>query len=167
MWNDKRKVVDAAVLKKAEWAAAEGITLHYCTQFCFEPQPIIDWEARTRAALRQRLGPDKKLPFVTLGVAGPAKISALIKFAQMSGVGASMRFVTKYAGNVLKLATKAAPDELVAGLAAHSMSDDEFLVKRLHYYTFGGLNSTLAWANGTAGGDFELAADQKSFSVKH
>ncbi len=87
---------------------------------------------------------------------------------QMSGVGPSMRFVTKYAGNVFKLATKAAPDELIAGLAAHQIMDssgDEFLVNRLHYYTFGGLNSTLQWANSTAEGHFTLAADGKSFDV--
>jgi len=161
----KSEIMDAAMLEKAEWANAEGIHLNYCTQFCFEPQPVIEWENNARNLLKQRLGEGKKMPTVTIGVAGPAKISALIKFAQMSGVGPSMRFVTKYAGNVMKLATKSDPNELVAGLANYKKNNDEFLVNRLHYYTFGGLQGTLKWANCASQGDFSVAGDEKSFTV--
>lgn len=148
-------VMEEALLRKAEWASANGIDLYYETQFCFEPEPLIKWEEHVRKLLTKRLGSTANLPFVRLGVAGPAKIHSLIKFASMSGVGASMRFVTKYAGNVLKLATTAAPDELVVGLSEYQTAEPACLFKGLHFYTFGGLKPALRWANSTAAGNFE------------
>jgi len=153
-----------ALLQKAEWAKANGIDLYYATQFCFEPAPIITWERRMRGLLTDRLGTSENLPQVHLGVAGPAKIAMLIKFALMSGVGPSVRFVTKYTGNVFKLATTSAPDELVAGIAAHQVEDPECLVRGLHFYTFGGLPRTLEWCNQVAVGNFEVSGPA-SFQV--
>lgn len=159
-----RDVMEDALLCKAEWAAANNVELYFETQFCFEPQPLIEWEQRVRHLLSKRLGGTVPLPPVHLGVAGPAKIMNLIKFAQMSGVGPSMRFVSRYAGNVLKLATTAAPDELVAGLAAYQHAEQECLFKKLHFYTFGGLKTTVKWANAVADGEFDLAGS--SFVVR-
>jgi len=150
-------IMDDALLRKAEWAAANGVDLYWETQFCFEPEPLIQWEQHVRGLLTKRLGATAALPSVRLGVAGPAKIHNLIKFATMSGVGASMRFVTKYATNVMKLATTAAPDELVVGLAAYQESEPACLFKGLHFYTFGGLKPTLRWANGAVAGEFDFA----------
>lgn len=158
-------VMEEALLRKAEWAAANGVDLYYETQFCFEPGPLIDWEVHTRNLLSKRLGANAKLPAVHLGVAGPAKIHNLIKFAGMSGVGASMRFVTKYAGNVLKLATTADPNELVVGLAAYQTSEPACLFRKLHFYSFGGLKPTLRWANGVVDGKFELSGDGFQIAV--
>ena len=108
-----------------------------------------------------------------LGVAGPAKVSSLIKFGAMSGVGASLNFFKKYSGNVLKLASRAAPDDLVAGVAAHMAATDaasdggaeECLLDGLHFYPFGGFVSTLRWANAVEAGDFEMSADGCNFEV--
>jgi methylenetetrahydrofolate reductase (NADPH) len=157
-------LMEDALLRKAEWAASHGIELYYETQFCFEPEPLIRWEQHVRGLLRKRLGQTARLPLVHLGVAGPAKIHSLIKFATMSGVGASMRFVSKYATNVIKLATTAAPDELVAGLASYQASELECLFQRLHFYTFGGLQQTLRWSNNVVAGNFEL--EGHGFSIK-
>eukprot|EP00937_MAST-01D_sp_MAST-1D-sp2_P003795 g3795.t1 len=155
-----------ALLRKAAWAHDCGAELYYETQFCFEPEPIAAWERDTRAALREALGADAPLPRVRLGVAGPAKISALIKFGAMSGVGNSLRFVSKYAGNVLKLASKAAPDELLLGLARHQEEEPESLIEGLHYYPFGGFQATLRWANAVEAGHFDLAAGGAGFTVR-
>lgn len=160
----KLDVMEEALLRKAEWAAANGVDLYYETQFCFEPAPIIRWEQRVRGLLSKRLGAAAKLPSVHLGVAGPAKIQNLIRFASMSGVGPSMRFVSQYTGNVLKLATTSAPDEVITGLAAYQSEESACLVRRLHFYTFGGLPSTLRWANSAVAGDLELTG--AGFSVR-
>lgn len=157
-------IMQDAMLRKAEWAAANGMDLYYETQFCFEPEPLIQWEDHVRGLLKKRLGENAKLPPVHLGVAGPAKIHNLIKFATMSGVGPSIRFVSKYATNVLKLATTAAPDELCVGLAAHQTSEPTCLFQRLHFYTFGGLKPTLKWANAVVGGEFDFSGP--GFSVR-
>jgi len=158
------EVMNDALLRKAEWAAANSIDLYYETQFCFEAEPLIEWEQHVRGLMTQRLGASAKLPAVHLGVAGPAKIHNLIKFAAMSGVGASMRFVTKYTSNVLKLATTSCPDELVVGLSAYQTAEPACLFQRLHFYTFGGLNPTLRWANGAVAGEFDRAGS--GFSMK-
>ena len=135
-----------ALLRKAAWARDHGVDLYFETQFCFEPEPIVEWEKRTRAALTSHLkGTDSNvkvadgtrpaahsdgwLPSVRLGVAGPAKISSLIKFGTMSGVGNSLNFVSKYAGNVFKLATKMGPDELILGVAEHRREDPECMIE--------------------------------------
>jgi len=159
-------IMEEALLSKAEWAAANGVDLYYETQFCFEPEPLIVWEQHTRGLLTKRLGTGAKLPAVHLGVAGPAKIHNLIKFATMSGVGASIRFVSKYATNVFKLATTAAPDELVTGLAAYQSAEPECMFRCLHFYTFGGLKPTLKWANANATVAGEFEQDGSGFTLR-
>ena len=163
--------LDEVLVRKAQWAAAEGVELYFATQFCFEHAPIAAWEERVRGLLRAALAEGAVLPRVKLGVAGPAKISSLIKFGAMSGVGASLNFFAKHSSNVLKLASRAAPDELVAGVAVHADTgegpeqDGACLIEALHYYPFGGFASTLRWANAVEAGDFELSTDGQSFSV--
>jgi len=150
-------VMEEALLRKAEWAQANGMELYYETQFCFEAEPLVLWERRVRGLLAGRLGAGAKLPSVRLGVAGPAKISTLVKFAAMSGVGPSVWFVNRYAKNVLKLATTSAPDEVILGVAAHRSEEPGCLFQGLHFYTFGGLAPTVKWANSVDAGDFELS----------
>ena len=67
--------------------------------------------------------------------------------------------------NVLKLASKAAPDELLVGLAAHREAEPECLVGGLHYYPFGGFASTLRWANAVEAGEFDMHAGGQSFAA--
>ncbi len=87
------------------------------------------------------------MPSIRLGVAGPAKISSLIKFGAMSGVGNSMRMLTKYSGNVLKLAGTADPLDLLYGVATYQRDDPACMIKALHFYPFGGMKATLKWIN--------------------
>ena len=90
-----------AILKKAEWASATSTPLYFETQFCFDSTPILNWEKATRTAivehLERTMGKNNigALPSVRLGIAGPARISSLIKFGVMSGVGNSLSFLTK------------------------------------------------------------------------
>jgi len=149
-------VLMQALLDKAQWAQQNDADLYFATQFCFEPDPIIAWEDTVRKALKERLGSGSSLPPVHIGVAGPAKIASLIKFGTMSGVGASLRFVSKYAGNVFKLATTSAPDSLLVGLSERREEESEFLVNKLHYYPFGGMKPTLRWANAVEEGRLEV-----------
>ena len=57
------------------------------TQFCFEAEPVIAWVNRLQAE-------GIKLP-VHIGIAGPAKLQTLIKFAIACGVGPSLRVLAK------------------------------------------------------------------------
>ena len=57
------------------------------TQFCFEAAPVIAWANRLAAE-------GITLP-IHIGVAGPAKLQTLIKFAISCGVGASLARAAK------------------------------------------------------------------------
>jgi methylenetetrahydrofolate reductase (NADPH) len=137
----------SALLRKALWARDQNVELYYETQFCFEPEPIIAWEIDTRSMLQEHIDDPASMPTVRLGIAGPAKIANLIKFGVMSGVGNSLRFLTKYTGNIFKLATKATPLELIVGVAQHQEEHKDCMIRQLHVYPFGGLVSTLKWVN--------------------
>ena len=65
------------------------------TQFCFEPDPVIAWVDKLAA-----LG--ITLP-VHIGIAGPAKLQTLVKFAIACGVGPSLRVLQRRARDVTKL----------------------------------------------------------------
>lgn len=161
---DTQTLIDVAV-KKAVWADANGVELYYETQFCFEPGPIVAWEAGLRKAMVDAGLKEHTLPRVRLGVAGPAKIASLIKFGTMSGVGASLSFVSKYAGNVLKLATTAAPDQLITGIARHCSEEENTMIDSLHFYPFGGFKNTLKWIDVVQRGKFDVSADGRSFTT--
>jgi methylenetetrahydrofolate reductase (NADPH) len=139
----------SALLRKALWARDQNVELYYETQFCFEPEPIIAWEMdmHTRSMLQEHIEDPASMPTVRLGIAGPAKIANLIKFGVMSGVGNSLRFFTKYTGNIFKLATTATPIELIIGVAQHQEEQKDCMMQQLYVYPLGGLKSTLKWVN--------------------
>ena len=135
---------------KNEFARKEGVDLYIETQFCFEAAPVVAWEKRIRAS-----GND--LP-IRVGIPGPATIKTLLRFAQISGIGPSMRMITKQAKNVTKLLTVQSPHMLIAGLAEAMAADAESRIQHFHYYPFGGFARTAKWADAVAAGDFKLEA---------
>lgn len=160
-----REDLESALVAKARWSQTSKVPLYYETQFCFEPEPILNWERSVRQMLRNEL-PTGDLPPVFIGVAGPAKMSALIKFGTMSGVGNSLRFLTKNAGNAFKLATTSTPDTLIIGIASHQSGEPDSLIQKLHFYPFGGFKTTLKWANAVAAGEFDMESDDGNFTVR-
>jgi methylenetetrahydrofolate reductase (NADPH) len=133
---------------KNDFARKEGLELYIETQFCFEAEPVIAWEKSIREA-------GNSLP-IRIGIPGPATIKTLLRFAQISGIGPSMRMITKQARNVSKLLTVQSPHMLIAGLAESMASDKESRIHHFHYYPFGGFARTSRWADGVATGNFEL-----------
>ena len=116
---------------KARFAERTDARMAIATQFCFEARPVIDWAERLRAA-----GVD--LP-VHIGVAGPAKLQTLIRFAMACGVGASLRVLTRRAADLSKLMTPFTPDEILRELAAHKAANPDFLVDTVHVFPLGGI----------------------------
>ena len=137
-----------AIEQKNEFARKEGISLYMETQFCFDADAVLAWERRIRLAGSQ-------LP-IRIGIPGPATIKTLFRFAQISGIGPSMRFITKQARNVAKLMTVQAPHELLAGLSAGIAADEHCLLQHFHYYPFGGFAKTAAYADAVAQGNIKL-----------
>lgn len=137
-----------ALAWKNEFAKKEGLDLYIETQFCFEAAQVLQWERDIRAA-------GNALP-IRIGIPGPATIKTLFRFAQISGIGPSMRFISKQAKNVAKLLTVQAPDLLLSELAEGMANDENCLLAHFHYYPFGGFAKTATYANAVASGQIEL-----------
>jgi len=140
-----------AISDKNELARAEGLNLYMETQFCFDAKAVLDWERAIRDA-------GNALP-IRIGIPGPATIKTLFRFAQISGIGPSMRFITKQARNVAKLMTVQSPHLLLAGLAEGMAADDNCKLAHFHYYPFGGFAKTAIYASAVADGHIKMRDD--------
>ncbi len=141
---------DAIVLAALKWKQAfserSDAKMAIATQFCFEADPVIAWANRLAEA-------GVHLP-IHIGVAGPAKLQTLIKFAISCGVGASLRVLQKRAMDVTKLLMPYEPTEFIAGLAAHKTANPAFGIEQVHFFPLGGIKTNAAWVteNGGASG---------------
>jgi methylenetetrahydrofolate reductase (NADPH) len=133
----------AALARKQDWARARGLPMAIVTQFVFEAEPVFDWTARLAAA-------GIALP-VHIGIAGPAKLQTLIKYAVACGVGPSLRVLQRRARDVTKLVLPFEPTELVAALAARKAADPAFPVEKVHIFPLGGILPATDWAAGQGG----------------
>ena len=137
------EIVEALGLKN-DLARRDGLNLYIETQFCFEADIVLAWEKSIRAA-------GNNLP-VRVGIPGPATIKTLFRFAQVSGIGPSMRFIAKQAKNVAKLMTVQSPHILLDDLAQGMAADKDCMIKHFHFYPFGGFAKTAAYAQAIADG---------------
>jgi methylenetetrahydrofolate reductase (NADPH) len=141
---------DRMVMQAARWKSAfmerTDAQMAMATQFCFEAQPVIDWVNRLAAE-------GVKLP-VHIGIAGPAKLQTLIKFAIACGVGPSLRVLQKRAMDVTKLLLPYEPTEVLQGLAAHKAANPDFGIEQVHFFPLGGIKTNAQWVteNGGASG---------------
>lgn len=150
--------VEEALRGKAAFAATAGFDVYFVTQFGFDPQPFIDWEAATTAK-------GIKLP-IHVGMPGPASLRQLAKFAMLCGVGASMRMLTTRASAMANLLSTQAPDEMVTALARYRGLNPQSRFKKVHFYAFGGVVKTARWANAVISGRFVLNNQATGFRVE-
>jgi methylenetetrahydrofolate reductase (NADPH) len=132
-----KNVMDALRWKQA-FAERTDAKMSLATQFCFEPAPVIEWANRLQAE-------GINLP-IHIGIAGPAKLQTLIKFAIACGVGPSLKVLQKRALDVTKLVLPYEPDEMVAGLAAHKDTNPGFGITQVHIFPLGGIAASANWA---------------------
>ena len=132
-----RNVLDALRWKQA-FSERTDAKIAMATQFCFEAKPVIQWVNRLQAE-------GITLP-IHIGVAGPAKLQTLIKFAIACGVGASLRVLQKRAMDVTKLLLPYEPTDFVAELAAHKAANPDFGIDSVHFFPLGGIKTNATWA---------------------
>ena len=130
-------VVDAAVRWKQEYARATGTEMALVTQFAFDAAPVIGWAERLA-------GDGITLP-IHVGIAGPAKLQTLIKFAIACGVGPSLGVLQKRAKDLSKLLRPMEPTEVATALAVHKAAHPESLIARLHIFPLGGIATAADW----------------------
>ena len=124
--------LDAALQAKVALARQGGLNVSLVTQFGFEAAPIERW-----IAIQRLHGIDCP---VHVGVAGPASVATLAKFAIRCGIGTSLRALARGHTSFARIMSEAGPDALIAELAA---SDTP--IAGLHIFTFGGLRRTAEW----------------------
>jgi methylenetetrahydrofolate reductase (NADPH) len=132
---------DASVMEALRWKQAfadrSDAEMAIVTQFAFEAAPLIAWADRLRAE-------GIALP-IHLGVAGPAKLQTLIKFAIACGVGPSLRVLQRRAMDVTQLLLPFEPTEVLTDLAAHRAAHPDSNIAAVHLFPLGGIGASADW----------------------
>ena len=138
--------VDAALKWKNDFQTRTDAEMAIATQFAFDAQPIIEWADSLKAA-------GITLP-IHIGIAGPAKLQTLIKFAIACGVGPSLKVLQKRAMDVTKLLLPYEPTDVISELAAHKAAHPDFNIIHVHLFPLGGIKTSATWVqeNGGASG---------------
>lgn len=140
-----------ALSEKIAATEAAGHGAEIVTQFCFEARDILDYIARLRS-----LGFHQPL---RVGLAGPASLAALLRYAGRCGVRASAKGLVRSTGLLRQAFTMKVPDELVRALADAAPAQVQ-----AHFFSFGGVPSAARWIRAVAEG--RIAVDgETGFSV--
>ena len=135
----------SALTKKLDAIYSRGLSAEVVSQFCFDGERVIAW-------LRQLRYLRIDVP-IKLGVAGPASLRALLRYALKCGV----RTAAKGARNApaVQLLTESRPDRMLKTLSQiTALSTGSVSVQ---VFSFGGLLKTARWVAAAAAG--EVAAD--------
>lgn len=140
--------VTKALLEKNAYAKEHGIDMYITTQFCFEAEPIIEWDKRIQAE-------GNTLP-IHIGLPGLATIKTLLAHATACGIGPSMRVITRQAANIAKLMTTRMPDKITRDLANYQANDPNCGITQVHLYPLGGMAKSAKWLYAVMDGNFRL-----------
>lgn len=140
--NISDTVLDEALEAKVTFARGAGLRLSINTQFCFRSEPIVEWLKRIRA--RGIYTP------VRVGLAGPAGLLTLARYAVRCGVGNSLHVLTEHP-SFARLLVEKGPEPIIRGIAAAANSESTASlllgIAGLHFFVFGGFHKTVDWIN--------------------
>jgi methylenetetrahydrofolate reductase (NADPH) len=113
------------------------------TQLCFDAEALLRWIGTIREA-----GID--LP-VVVGLPGVVERRKLAEISLKTGVGASLRYLTRHGRQVATLARtrRYDPTALASAVAAH-LDDPGVRIEGVHLFTFNRIEATQAWVVRTA-----------------
>ena len=131
------KNVEKAMHWKQKFSERTDAEMALATQFAFEAGPIIQWADAVKEA-----GVD--IP-IHIGIAGPAKLQTLIKFAIACGVGPSLKVLQKRAMDVTKLLLPYEPTQVLTELAIHKAQNPAFNITNVHFFPLGGIKTNATW----------------------
>lgn len=139
-------------LRRAEqekWllATQASLTLTYLTQFFFAHPPFLQWLAELRGRGIQARA--------VAGLAAPASVATLFRFARRCGVGPSIRALGARPASLLQVAAERGPENLVRSLAqALGAGTADFA--GIHLFCFGGFLPACEWLHAVGSGRFAL-----------
>ncbi len=147
-----KNVMDALRWKQ-RFSETTNAKMALATQFAFEAGPIIAWADSMRDA-------GITIP-VHIGIAGPAKLQTLIKFAIACGVGPSLKVLQKRAMDVTKLVLPYEPTDVLTELAAHKAANADCNITNVHFFPLGGIKTNANWAITNGGASTAPASQTK------
>jgi methylenetetrahydrofolate reductase (NADPH) len=148
-----RRTLDDALAAKLGLARQNGLRPQIVTQFGFEAAPMARFLAWCHSQAFDAP--------VRIGLAGPASIATLAKFAVRCGVGRSLSALTSRHAAVARLLSETGPERVIDGLVAAEGTG--IAVASLHFFTFGGVRRTAAWIDQLAGGALDEASGGAGF----
>ena len=92
-----QKELDDAIIEKNNFANNTDAKLYLVTQFFFEASSFINWENHLKT-----LGNELD---IHAGIPGPSNLKTLINFAKLCGIGNSLKFLSKQAMSLSKIAS--------------------------------------------------------------
>ena len=102
------------------------------TQFSLSSTITNNWINETRSLFKNKI----KNVEIIIGLAGPSKITTLLKYAKVCGVNASASFLKKQGLDITKL-IKHSPEKILNELKNYD---------GIHFFPFGGINELNLWA---------------------
>jgi len=133
------KFVDDALHWKQAFSERTDADMAIATQFFFDAKPVIQWVERL-----DQMGID--LP-IHIGIAGPAKLQTLIKYAVACGVGPSIKVLKKRAMDLTKLLLPYEPNDVLADFAAYLAANPDSNIAQVHFFPLGGIKACVTWAD--------------------
>jgi len=121
---------------KVRLATEQGLEVSLVTQFLFEAAPFVTWARELRA--------NGVHAHLRCGLAGPAKVTTLLRYAMRCGVGASVRALGTHTASVFNVIADHGPDSVLTDLAQSRLNSDCDL-HGVHLFAFGGLVRTAEW----------------------
>ncbi|EKJ95372.1 methylenetetrahydrofolate reductase [Bradyrhizobium lupini HPC(L)] len=134
-FNDE--TATAALRLKRDFGERTDAAMRIVTQFGFDSARFIAWAEGLAAS-----GID--LP-VHIGVSGPAKITTLLKYAALCGVGNSIAYLKKNALSLTTLARGHSPESIVGPIERHWRDNPQGPIRQIHVFPFGGLQASSDW----------------------
>lgn len=151
-------VLWTALREKQGYAEATGTRLHIVSQFGFDPGAIQSWD-------RQLAEHGIALP-VHVGIAGPASLRTLIRFAMLCGIGASLNAIMmnlSALSSVRHLATSA--EEMLLQVVRARRGALAARIVQPHFFSFGGIAHTARWLHAIRNGAFDIDPNGETLAV--
>ena len=120
-----------SLVNKLKWLEMLRVKISIVTQFCLSYQITNQWIEDTNKLISN----NKYNAELCIGIAGPAKITTLIKYAKVCGVSASKNFLISQGLDIAKI-FKLDPNLIINKLKGHD---------KLHFFPFGGINELSEW----------------------
>ena len=117
--------------KKLELLSSLGFETEIVTQWSFSPEKVSQYISDLRSR-------DINSP-VRVGVAGPASLKTLLKYAKICGVDAATSVIKKQGFNLARLLVSNNPDTFISKIDGSAS---------FHLYPFGGLSKCAQWLEG-------------------